>query len=359
MRAERIAALLGALIASVACGGREVRRPDGAADDAERLDAVADAARPDGEELADVGAPDDAPPPDATIRGWQPGPAADAPLQEIAAELLDDRIWLAGGFETPTRILDRVRILDPRTGRWSDGPALPAPRHHLVLVAHGGDLYALGGMRDLSFEPLESAWVLRAGASSWTPIAPLPEPRAAGTGASLAGHVLYAGGLTRGGRVAADVLRYDPATDRWTRGAPMPTPREHLGGAVFDGELWTIAGRLGTLTTNHDTVEIYDPEADRWRTGPSLGLRRGGCAAAAAPWAGLVVVAGGEQPDRALTEVEWIRPGEPGARWTRAPDLGTARHGFALVAAAGRLWAIGGADRPLFAALASVETLEP
>ncbi|MCS6799156.1 MAG: hypothetical protein NZ898_11625, partial [Myxococcota bacterium] len=143
-----------------------------------------------------------------------------------------------GRFETPTRILDRVRILDPRTGRWSDGPALPAPRHHLVLVAHGGDLYALGGMRDLSFEPLESAWVLRAGASSWTPIAPLPEPRAAGTGASLAGHVLYAGGLTRGGRVAADVLRYDPATDRWTRGAPMPTPREHLGGGPGGRGVW-------------------------------------------------------------------------------------------------------------------------
>jgi hypothetical protein len=39
--------------------------------------------------------------------------------------------------------------------------------------------------------------------------------------------------------------------------------------------------------------------------------------------------------------------------------MATPRHGFVALALGGRVWAVGGADRPVFAPINSVESLGP
>jgi len=290
----------------------------------------------------------------ALASNWRSEPPLPVVLQEISAVTLDGRIWVVGGFED-FRDVGTVRIFDPSSGAWTLGPALPAPRHHLALAVVGGDLYVLGGMETIGFDLVDTAWVLRAGASEWTPLAPLPEARGAGYAGVVDGTIYLVGGQGPGEVLSADTLIYDPATNAWTIGAAIPSPREHLAGFVYDGEIWALGGRAFSLSTNTAVVEIYDPATDTWRSGLPLGLARGGFAASVLDDVAYVV--GGEQPDRALHEVEALHL--PRGAWRTLERVPTPRHGHAMATAAGRIWVIGGADEPIFAAVNVVESFAP
>ena len=285
-------------------------------------------------------------------------------LQEVTATILDGALVVAGGFESTTAIVPTVRRYDPAVGPgagWSELPSLPAPRHHLSLVALEGDLYAIGGMETLAFAPVADGWVLRSGASEWTPIAPLPTPRAAAGAAAIGGQIVVAAGQGPGAgtsaqlAAAAPALRYDPSTDSWSEGAAIPTPREHVASFAHEGELWILGGRAIALEPTLDVVEIYDPATDAWRTGPSMPSPHGGFAAAVLD--GVAYVGGGETRDRALRTFEALDLS--GGDWVSLEPIPTPRHGHAMAGLAGRVWVIGGADEPIFAAVPTVESYTP
>ena len=86
-----------------------------------------------------------------------------------------------------------------------------------------------------------------------------------------------------------DVQIYDPATGAWTASgagssAPLPLPqaRGGMGKAVFDGgEFWVFGGETldGPGATGkgvYDRVDIYDPVSNRWRAGPPMPTGRHG-----------------------------------------------------------------------------------
>ncbi|UJR81912.1 Kelch repeat-containing protein [Sandaracinus amylolyticus] len=291
----------------------------------------------------------------ATSSAWRSEPAVPERIQEITGAVHDGRLWIAGGLDASGATSSAVRIFDPGTSTWSEGPSLPRPRHHAMMVSTGDDLYLIGGMETLEFDPLETAWVLRDGASAWQEIAPLPEGRGAAVAEVIGDRIVVAGGNATRGGLATSTLRYDLANDRWDAGAAIPTQREHLGGFAHDGELWVVAGRRNSLSTNTDVVEIYDPIADAWRTGPSIATARGGFGIAVLE--GIAYAVGGEQPDRALDSVEALDLATE--TWSQIEPVPTPRHGHVVLAAAGRVWVVGGGDRPTFAAVDVVESFAP
>lgn len=289
----------------------------------------------------------------AATAGWRTEPPLPEAIQEITGAVHDGRLWIAGGIDSAGAISSAVRIFDPATSTWSEGPELPAPRHHAMLVSTGDALFLLGGMETLRFDPLDTAWTLRGGA--WEPIAALPEARGAGAAAFVAERIVIAGGNSGRGGLASSTLRYDPLRDVWSTGADIPTQREHVAGFAHDGELWIVAGRLNSLDRNLAVVEIYDPSTDAWRAGPPIPTARGGHGIAVL--AGIAYATGGEQPDRALDSVEALDPAA--GTWTSVDPLPTPRHGHVALAAAGRIWIVGGGDRPTFAAVDGVESFAP
>jgi len=62
------------------------------------------------------------------------------------------------------------------------------------------------------------------------------------------------------------VGEYDPRTDRWTIKTPMPTPREDMGSAVLDREIWIFGGIDNRGHTITSSVEVYDTATDTWTT---------------------------------------------------------------------------------------------
>ncbi len=356
------------LLLLFACGSSS-GSPDAASDDApstEDVPVVDAEPLPDGR-LVDSG--EDAARPECGVCAadapWRCDQCLDVRLQEITAVVRDERIWVVGGFDGDGRVVPAVRVYDPAADRWSMGPPLPAPRHHVQLADVGGTLVVAGGMRDLGFTPLRSVFVLRPGADAWQEAADMPRARAAGTGgvvqAALGNRMVIAGGQGEGrsddeslddGRV---VFLYDVGADAWTEGAAMPTSREHCAGFVFEDELWVLGGRPISLEPTQSTVEIYDPVGDAWRAGPAMPTPHGGFAATLVE--GLAVVAGGEERSRALDVVELLDLNT--MRWATGPNLPTRRHGHAMAAVGERVYVLGGADEPIFAAVDVVESFVP
>jgi hypothetical protein len=115
-------------------------------------------------------------------------------VQEIYAAVWDGRIATAGGLKSvqgqPLHIEDRLALFDPSRMSWSEGPRLPAPRHHPMMVASGETLWAIGGYgRSDAGEWTNAAevWSLTPGATAWADGPALPVPQAEAVGLSHAG----------------------------------------------------------------------------------------------------------------------------------------------------------------------------
>ena len=125
----------------------------------------------------------------------------------------------------------------------------------------------------------------------------------------------------------------------------MPTARDHLTAVAFQGRLWAIGGRTSFMGTQYATVEIFDPATDAWSTGTPLPVGRGGLAAAVLGDA--VFVFGGEAPLRIFSATEMYEVA--GNRWIGKDPMRTPRHGIGAVAVGGKIYLPGGATEPGFA----------
>ena len=311
---------------------------------------VADAGR-------DAAATDSAVAPDAALvdtgplpTGWRTETPLPFAVQELAYTMHDGSIVIAGGIDGRLATRTDVLALDPGASSWRALPSLPGPRHHVGLASLGGDLYALGGMDSLAFDPLGECFVLRAGAMAWTPIAPMPETRAAALVATVGGRIVVIGGQTRGG-LASAVLVYDPAADAWSSAASLPRPREHLAGFVDGAEVWLVGGRNFTLDTAGALVDVYDPTGDVFRESAPLVGPHAGHGSVMSGTTALVV--GGELPDSVVDTVE-TRASD--GTWSVLTHVPTPRHGLAIGVLDGRLYVIGGATAPTFGASDVVES---
>ena len=316
--------------------------------------------------------------------GWTAGPDMPWPVQEIYAAQHAGDIYVAGGLMArpgePLHIEDRVAILEPGTGRWRQGPRLPAPRHHPMLIAGDADLYVMGGYARSEageWTNTTTGWVLAEGA--WKPIAPLPSPQAEAVGVGWGETLHLITGRTPAGEAngnwndQADTDRhliYRIGDDRWEVGRPCPMARNSAAAAALDGAIWVAGGRT-VSGGGTGRLDRYTPSEDRWDTlapipaSEATGQQVGGGLALAAV-SGRLVAFGGE----------WFRPRSEGGgggvfretwiytladdAWTRGTDMRTPRHGLAGIGVEDTVYAIaGGAVVSGGRATATVETWTP
>jgi N-acetylneuraminic acid mutarotase len=257
---------------------------------------------------------------------------------ETAAAVLDGRVYVVGGLAADGTPLDIVEVYDPATDTWATGPDHPVVVHHAMAAVLDGALYVAGGY---GTGGAATRRVHRLSPEGWRPVARLPLARAAGTMVALGGRLLLAGGVDLGGDPGREMLAYEPTTDAWSVIDGPPTPREHLAGAVVDGGLLTVGGRISGVHVG--TVEAWDPVAATWQATSDLPTPRAGLGATAT-CDGVLVAIGGEDirgvADGTFSEVEAWDP--LGGTWSRLPDLPTGRHGLGVVAVGSSVLVIGG-----------------
>jgi len=212
-----------------------------------------------------------------------------APRGNLAAAMIDDKIYVVGGFAASVSYDDLV-IYDPATDSWSSGEPLPEPLSGMAAAAYGDKLYAFGG----------------------------------NTGSTL----------------SDKTYEYDPATDVWQEKAPMPGGgRAYAAAAELDGKIYVIGG----WTVN--TVEIYDPATDTWARAASMNYARQSPGVTTAP-DGYLYVSGGGDGWSGLNSAERYDPATD--TWQILPSLNdSARAGSVSAYVAGRVFAVGGVDARL------------
>ena len=152
-------------------------------------------------------------------------------------------------------------------------PSLPADRGGGALVRldralhfFGGGVRVAGGVITQDFG---DHWSLDLDApnATWTALAPLPNPRNHMGGCALGGKIYAIGGqhLADEGDNQSSVDVYDPLADRWVSVADLPQPRGHITANVLsrNGRVVVVSGVTNTSVKMANITE-YDPATDAW-----------------------------------------------------------------------------------------------
>lgn len=169
---------------------------------------------------------------------WTIGAPLPTPRSEIAGTVLDDKIYIVGGFDSSGRSTPTIEVYDPMLDEWTQVTLLPQPLDHTAAAAasHDGKLYIVGGGyldRDALSDKL---FIYDSNTNNWTEGANLPSARGALTANFINGTLYVTGGVDSENTLSS-TLAYDPVTNNWTDKAPLPTATEHLTSAVVDGKL--------------------------------------------------------------------------------------------------------------------------
>lgn len=296
------------------------------------------------------------PPGDTVARGngWAAGAGMPTRRSELAAAVLDGKIYVGGGL-TLTGASKAFEVYDPASDRWEQAAPLPVALHHFGMAAGDGRIYVSGGYEGNNLSnPSDAVWVYDPASADWSTGPNMAAGRAAHAMVAMDGLLYVVGGVGIG---SLFIWVYDPVADAWdTLPTLLPTPREHLAAAALDGKLIVIGGRWpgqGNLAI----VEVYDSASGSWEQAPDMPTARGGLTAAAV--GEQIHVAGGEDfdrsPDCTFAQHEIYDPSAN--RWLTASPLPTSRHGLASAAVGEKWYVIGGGTKAAAKTLVSASDL--
>ena len=224
-----------------------------------------------------------------------------------------EMLYVVGGYDTQSREkLASTEVYDPRTNAWKAGPSMSTWRKWfgMGLLTTGGQerLYVCGGQSGHSDN--SNVEVYDPQTNAWTAAAPMIAGRKNPAAAVLTTggqEMLYVmGGDSTNARVVVDSVEvYDPRTNVWTAVAPMPTKRHALETAVLTigGQemLYALGGAGGRSNPGSKaSVEVYDPQTNRWTTVAPMSHVRTHLAAAVLTTSGkekLYAIGGGKAVD--------------------------------------------------------------
>jgi serine/threonine-protein kinase PknK len=287
--------------------------------------------------------------PEGSLRSDQRAPMPAPARTEVVGTGFFHGLAVVGGLTAEGKASAQADHYSFPTDTWRSLPPLPVALHHAGAGQLGDRLYVVGGYATVgaSWAPVADVWSLGIEDTGWRKEPPLSAPRAALAVAWTGNALVAVGGVPD--LVRTEIL--EAGATGWRRGPDLAVPREHLAATFFDGRVYAIAGRAGSLESNRDSVESWAPGEGAWRAEPKLNHSRGGIGAATVNQGGpdfgfaggVPCVAGGEEPgDRTIPEVECLVKGA----WKVVARLAVPRHGVAVAAPDRQLHVIGGGPKP-------------
>ena len=175
----------------------------------------------------------------------------------------------------------------------------------------------------------------------WETLSDKPTPVSEVQGALIGERIFLPGGTLSNGQ-PTDVLEvYDPRSDSWEAGTPLPKPISAYALAAFEGRLYLFGGWDGNKTLSQ--VYVYDPGEDAWRPGaPMTAARRDARAVALTD---KIALSGGQNDQDLFSDTLVYFPSRDRLGenpWGKLPDLPEPRYSFGLASIYDSLYVIGG-----------------
>ena len=202
------------------------------------------------------------------------------------AHTIGDKIYVV--FANSSVLYDnRLSAYDPVADQWSPRAARPTYREGFASAVVNGLLYVIGGIGEVDNGPgdVGSADELKShveiydpATNSWSTGTPLPMALVSAR-ACVFGNDIYVFGGGSDARLERSILTYNTTSRSWSAKAPMPNARSTFACVAVDGAAYLIGG-FG-LTSIFGTVERYDPFVETWSSPTRLQTPRYSLAAAA------------------------------------------------------------------------------
>lgn len=248
---------------------------------------------------------------------WTARASSPTPLYEGQGAAVGGRLYVFGGFDrnldgTPTATR-AAHVYDPAADRWAALRTVPDALTHAGVAVDGSFIYLAGGfLGDHPGPQTDHVWRYDTSADTWTALPPLPGARGGGALVRLGRALHFFGGTER---TADGTYRRDHGTHwrlsldaptAWQTRAPLPNPRNHLGGAVLGGQIYAVGGQhLGDEADGAVAdVHRYDPASDSWTAAAPLPRPLGHITASTVVWDNRIVVLGGVALARTPGQIE-------------------------------------------------------
>lgn len=203
--------------------------------------------------------------------------AAKAPMPtarfSFGVASVNGKIYAIGGTVNSSSALLAVNEeYDPTANKWSEKTPMPTPNYGFAIAPYESKIYVFGGTIDNKDALTNVTLVYDPSTDSWATKAPMPIARDL-LQANVVGDKIYLiGGYPYPNSTLNEV--YDPATDTWTTKAPIPIPAIAYASAVVNNKIYVISGASFENATSPvaalTSTQIYDPKTDIWSSGTPI-----------------------------------------------------------------------------------------
>ncbi|HEY9060570.1 MAG TPA: kelch repeat-containing protein [Pseudobacteroides sp.] len=195
----------------------------------------------------------------------------------FTSTVANGKIYAFGGFggkNYELSSLDTVEEYDPVNNQWTECPKMSSTKVNLASAEVNGKIYVCGGANvhpspydfydnTEEYDPVNKKWALKN---------KMPEKRYMHEAVSLNNYMYVVGGRKAvyneaiqdyDVSLADNILRYDPAKNRWTTLAAMNIPRVNHCVTVANGKIYAMGGQdeRGKVL---DSIEEYNPALNKW-----------------------------------------------------------------------------------------------
>jgi len=175
------------------------------------------------------------------------------------------KVLVGGGIRDKSTSLNSAEIYDPATEMFSLVPNMPGSNRSGASAAllPNGNVLVVGGAS--GSELWKSAIIFDVTTNSWSSVSSQMQTEHYLNAAIVTlndGRVLIAGGQTSGGESVSSTDIFDPATNTFSAGPTLSTPRQGLTAHVLtNGKVVFIGG--GAYGSSTNSVDVYDPVTSR------------------------------------------------------------------------------------------------
>jgi N-acetylneuraminic acid mutarotase len=238
-------------------------------------------------------------------------------------------------------------VYDPATNTWTEKTPIPTYIGYYFTAACQNKIYVMGDANNVP--SLNEAY--DPATDTWTAKTPMPTSREWTQANVVDGKIFVIGGIVWHSQFNPEVYQinevYDPSNDSWSEMAPIPTAVCSYASAVLDGKIYIFGGTSRVVHDGNPTVvnlvQIFDPQTNSWSQGTPLPANISGMGACATT--GLfapkrIYVFGGTTSDG--PSGSWTRIYDPEAKtWSDGTAVPTAFVGLTAVNVNDMLYVMG------------------